>query len=458
MATIMLTTHAYARDVEITLDRALNLAVSEMLAVQDLDDVIRVMRMQERDLRDQLRRLERGDTGGEAMNALGGALLELDMAIAMASAAQQGISQQIDASLQAVVIGAANNEPVGDHIQAIMTGLTSSQALNTQIAGMQSQRSTIVNEMNSLNNLLRGSIDDLRLAVNEIERQIENLGLHQEIIEVSMDYALRNILIILHEIDMGIEILELNVELADDRLRHATASYQVGFISANDLLAIEHGILQGHMQLADLIRSRETIIQNINHMLGLPLSQNTIITFERDIPETPEITNRHIERQVTSTQTIRQLQIAIDSAKAERRAYTGNDRDIFISASDRRRALEPAGNNANIRNLRERIALQDAVDRAVQERNMAMRTMEFTIRQAYRDLDALSSQLDAQHRNLSQAKASLRTAYANYSVGRITQLDLEQARIAVTTAEQGIERIYNQKWLLAFTLANPILL
>lgn len=457
-ATIMLTSNAYARDVEITLDHALNLAISEMLAVQDLDDVIRTMRMQERDLRDQLRRLERGDAGNEAMNALGGALLELDMAIAMAGTAQQGISQQIDASLQAVVDSALASLPVDGHVQAMMAGLTSSQTLNTQIAGMQSQRNTIINEMNSLNNMLRGSIDDLRLAVNEIERQIENLRLHQEIIEVSMDYALRNILVILYEIDMGIEILELNMELADDRLHHATASYQVGFISTNDLLAIEHGILQGQTQLADLKRSRETIIQNINHMLGMPFSQNTIITFDIDIPETPEITNRHIERQIADTQTIRQLQFAVDSAKAERRAYTGNDRDIFISASDRRRALEPAGNDTNIRSIRERIALQDAVDRAIQERNTAIRTMEFTIRQAYRDLDALSSQLDAQHRNLSQAQTSFNTAYANYSVGRITLLELEQARIAVTTAEQGIERIYNQKWLLAFTLANPILL
>jgi len=454
----MLTSNAYARDVEITLDHALNLAISEMLAVQDLDDVIRTMRMQERDLRDQLRRLERGDAGNEAMNALGGALLELDMAIAMAGTAQQGISQQIDASLQAVVDSALASLPVDGHVQAMMAGLTSSQTLNTQIAGMQSQRNTIINEMNSLNNMLRGSIDDLRLAVNEIERQIENLRLHQEIIEVSMDYALRNILVILYEIDMGIEILELNMELADDRLHHATASYQVGFISTNDLLAIEHGILQGQTQLADLKRSRETIIQNINHMLGMPFSQNTIITFDIDIPETPEITNRHIERQIADTQTIRQLQFAVDSAKAERRAYTGNDRDIFISASDRRRALEPAGNDTNIRSIRERIALQDAVDRAIQERNTAIRTMEFTIRQAYRDLDALSSQLDAQHRNLSQAQTSFNTAYANYSVGRITLLELEQARIAVTTAEQGIERIYNQKWLLAFTLANPILL
>ena len=112
----------------------------------------------------------------------------------------------------------------------------------------------------------------------------------------------------------------------------------------------------------------------------------------------------------------------------------------------------------SIRDIRTRIALQEAVDRAVLAHDQAVRSMEFSLRQAFGELKALTAQLEAGMRELSLVESTLNVALASLSVGRITQFDADQAQLAAANARQGIESTYYQLWILAFGLRNPELL
>jgi len=306
--------------------------------------------------------------------------------------------------------------------------------------------------------LFDDAIAEIRRGIRELERQVRNLRLHQDIIEITMEHALRSILMGIEEIDRGIITLEATMKLTESNLPRMVVSYEVGVISRNDLRDIEQSIIQTGLQLSDLRRARIDIIQSMNNLLGLPITQMTEVSFSIYEISVPDDLESHMERLIRNAPSIRQLQIAIDSAVAERNAYVGNNRNIRITESDRRRAMKPAVNNDQIRSLRNRINLQDAVDRANLAKIQGMRTMEVALRQAFREQNSLFSRLAAQHLNLDHAKSSLASARVSLETGRITQFELEQAQLAVLVAEHVIDSLYLQKWHLAFTLENPVLL
>lgn len=177
------------------------------------------------------------------------------------------------------------------------------------------------------------------------------------------------------------------------------------------------------------------------------------------MPELPENLARHIELLLPQTQTIRQLQLEIDSAVSARFAHTGSNNTINISQSDRQRALTTTSHNNNeIINLRTRINLQDAVDRAELELSETIRTMTAALHRSYADLEGLLAQEAILKTELYQAQTILNMAITNFDMGRVTALDVQQARLGVFRIEQDIESIRNSIWLLAFNLENPSLL
>jgi hypothetical protein len=176
------------------------------------------------------------------------------------------------------------------------------------------------------------------------------------------------------------------------------------------------------------------------------------------------IADLNISAIIAQAPSIRYAQMEFDRALGARWAYTGNQQNIRITENERRRALNVTGTGNNIEyrdntdsifNLRNRIALQDAVDRAVIGREQAMRSMEATIYRGLADLDELFDMETSLQRDLTQAQSALTIATANFDLGRITQLDVDAARLAVSAIEQRIDAVCNSVWILVFMLENP---
>ncbi|MCL1884981.1 MAG: TolC family protein [Defluviitaleaceae bacterium] len=460
----------------ISLEEAVELALGDMLSVQDIESAIRDMQMHKNDLSDQLERMERGDARIEAINTLHETLLGIETAIMGMNAAQGSMDAQMEQAFAAAMAAMAMGSPDANLIlQGIWEGMAAGQVLSSELGGLHMARDAVFTELTNLSdpNFFEDIIDGVRSAVDVIERQMQNLRITQEIIEISLENGLRSILLILADMDSAMELLELSMELGNENLRRMNVMYSVGLISSHELRGVEHAISQNEVQHDALIHGRETVVRSLNQMLGLPLDTQTVIELERGIPEIPEdeYFDDYLMELILQSPTIRQLQYVVDDAKRVRRDYiadsdtitaergTGN---IRISDRDRNRAMQAAaGSEENIEQimaLRNRIAIQEAVERAIAERDQAIRTMEAAIRQAYRELDSHNVQLAARERELARAIASLGVAEANLSAGRVTPFDVAQAEMAVINIELAIEGIFNQICFLLFTIENPSLL
>ena len=453
--------------VTIAYNQALQMALSNALFVYDIDAQIRIMQMHHRDLRDEITRLEQGTARHNAIHTLRNELNELDDLLLIAMSQQMITQYSLELSMQNILGGLANigEEGADAHLthalQSVMAAMASMQGIGGDIAMMQMRRAAISEEIQNLQSEtgLRNILREARNSLDELERQILRLQLYQEQAELALELLLRSIVVDMAEQATLIGILEAELALAEENQHRLALSYALGFISAHDLRTAEHSFTQNYAQLEELRRSYSISRQNLNYLLGLPLSHPTLISFNRQMSHIPQNLSVRIAETVSQAPSIRQLQLGLDSAMGARRVYTGNDRDIHISAYDRQRAVNNvANNNNNIAAIRSRIALQDAVDRAVLGQEQAMRTMEAALHRGYANLEGLIAQYAAMQRDLAQASAALEAAAVSFELGHITRFEVDAAQLAIPRIEHDIEKILNQKWILGFMLENPSLL
>ncbi|MCL2049829.1 MAG: hypothetical protein FWG87_14000 [Defluviitaleaceae bacterium] len=446
----------------LTLDEALSMVLHDMLAMRDLNLAIRDVEIVYRDVEDIVKRLGTGDFQLRTRIEIRDAIAEVEDGMRTVNAI---FGTQIAANMQSVT-NALSSAAMGQDpdANAPLVGMAMSQAM-TGSGMLMSQTATLDTIHTNLTAQLRNwddreFVEDFRTSttqgMNQVKRQVQSLRLNQELISIAMQSALRNILVGIHELEMGITLMEANLELAEINIRRMTVAHSVGMISTHDLRVMQHGLAQGKVQLADLERALASLRQNLNQMLGQPLEKNILVEYERGF-EIPE--DFDIDALILGSPSIRQLQFDVDFAKAQRRAETGNNNDIIITAYQQSIAFGPNADSEDekVIEIRERAALQEAVERAVTAYEQGIRSLDAAIRQMLTNANALDAQEEAQLGTLEQAAAALSVAESNFAAGRVTRFDVEQARVAVLVAEQGIESIVNKRWVLGFELGNPVL-
>jgi len=423
-----------------TYDEALRLALNEMLTVQDIDIQIREAQDHRSDLRDELRALERGDWTRERTDELFDLLWEIEMQLFNAAIGQEQSSINTGQALQLFLLSVANIHEEGadalllQSLQFTIWNMLSAQSMSNNTAHLEHQRQLIFTELDSLfeGDLVRELTADTRYSIGELDRHMQNLRLQQEQARLVRENALRTAIITIAELDSSIAVTEIGLDLAKEDLRRITIRYEFGRISSNAFRTAEQNLQFMQMELEELLRGHHTAMRNLNHLLGQPLTQLTVVEIERHLPEFPENMQNHMTATIQDTPAIRQLALEVTRTREARRVYTGNDRET-------------------------RNALQEAYDRAVLGQSQAALAMEVTMRRRYSELESLINRNEALNLELTQAQSRLEVALHNLTLGRITYHEVEQARFAIFVVEQHIESVYNEKWLLAFLLENPSL-
>ena len=463
----------------LTYEEALELALSDMQAITDIEIAIRDLQIHRMFFRDEMRRIESG-RGTLQMHAMENMLRDLSAGIDAMHDAQAMLEIATGTALSGVQTGIANIADPNSSpeqvmaLQASLTGLfaMSAPSLGGQISSMQSQQAELRRELDRLNR--PENRDEMRREVqrnlNEFDRQTEMLEMAINQAKLSVEMGLRALISGIADVDRFIEGFEAGMKIQEMSLNRMTVLHQVGMLSTHDLNTARHAFSQQKTQLENLERTRETLMKNLNHFLGQPLTQDTIIEFEREFHEVPEELEEHIETLISETITVRNLELEIERAIDARWVNSGVRTATIINARDRQLALNPNRITANlwsleqsdedeeIQKIRKRIALQEAVERAEANHEQTIRQMETNLLRAYSDLDALHAQYEAQIADHARALENLEVALTNFRLGLITQFEIEQARLFANALERDKEGILNQKWALAFRLENPILL
>jgi len=425
--------------VVLSYDQAVQLALRDLLPIHETDAQMRRMQNQRTELEEEIRRLNQNDIYQERISVLQHELWLLDMQIMNARNAQQHVMANTEQALQLFIpglIAAAADEEGADEIfsqilQAIIQGVIISHELDNSIFIGEAQRAWIFNELWSAYDV-QDKQDTHNDYIGEIDYRIEILNISQQQVNLIMENTLRDAVIANSELDSQIKMMDAYVQLLEDDVFRMRTMLEFGFVGASDVRLAQQDLIQARIDLDALHLRKNTAGQNLNHLLGAPLAQLTIVEFERVLPCLPEDLTSHIANMVSQTLTIQQLQLSADRARDVKNAYTGINEAM-------------------------RDALREDYDLAVMTRNQAELTIEVALRRGISELEHLMTQEAALHIELENAKVMLDTAVVNLGLGRAIQRDVNQAEFAVLLIEHDIEIVLNRKWILGFYLANPSL-
>ncbi|MCL1877469.1 MAG: TolC family protein [Defluviitaleaceae bacterium] len=469
----------YEETVVLTYEDAVEMILEDMLVLRDLDVAIRDMSVQRRFLADEVERLERYGENFE-IRIMREILVDLDDAIAAVRIGQVVATQFTNDSLRDMQLALAGLTQEGTQeqmtaLQAAMAGLVlmSAPDMSMQISSLENQRYDLSRDLERLEE--RESIDELKRSarqnINEFDRTSDILRLNREQAAIGMEFALRNMIVGMAEIDRGEALLEVGIDLMEQGVDRMTIMHEVGLVSENALATATHNLAQTRTQLDELRRGRQTLMQNMNYLLGQPLFQDTVIEFERVLPEFPEDLEEHIEEMLDETHAVRMSQFDIDRAREARWVYTGHNREIRVSDGERRRAFDTTRVRSDnlwrtylteaeqeIMAIRNRVALQEAVERAESSHDQTVRTTQAAILRGYTEFEGLIARYEALYADADHAAAEIESAVTGYELGQTTSFDIEQARMELLRIELEKESVRNQKWILMFRLENPSLL
>jgi len=465
---VLLTVPIFAAEPEeeptvLTLEEAVELALDDLQIITDMEITMRDLQMNRIWFNDELRRIDSG-RGTLQMNALMSAMSELEGGINQLQAAQRNIDQ---AERPGIAL-----PPGMEDLQLLVDGLMAPPDLTGQIGALQSQRGEIAQELSRLRQPDRMAElrRDAERNLNELDRNTEMIEIGIGQTQLNFENIVRNMVSAQADLYRAAQMAGAGIALAEMNAHRMEVMNSVGMVSTHDLNAVRHGLAQSRTQLDDLGRAGQTLTQNINSLLGLPLTQTTVIDFEREYHEIPEDIEAHIAEIIPNLQSVRNLEIALERAKDARWVYTGSHHDVRISEADRRRAhnpnrvtadlwrTTPTREDEDLISIRTRISLQEAVEQARANLADGIRQAETNILQAYTDLDALHARYAALHLDYDRANVNLAAALTNFDLGLITLFEVEQARLAALTTLLEKDGIRNQKWLLSFQLENPDLL
>ena len=193
-------------------------------------------------------------------------------------------------------------------------------------------------------------------------------------------------------------------------------------------------------QMAEQNKKLEMNIDNayiaLNNLLGLPAEDRYEIV--NNVEYAPLEMNMSIDtyvsRKLSTDQSLQMQQIAVENAEFSSKTISDSS-----TGSEYRTAELEAANTAR-------------------DYKTAKEDKEKSIREAYIQIQQLESARKNLETDLAKAKSDHEKAQVNYQVGNITQLDLEQAELALDNVENSLlENTLNHD-LLLFTFDNTCVL
>lgn|GEM_PF-1953768 len=427
---------ASAEPIIFSYEKARSLALSDMLSIIDWDAQIRDLQDLRGDLRDEMHILQSGDWMRDRTTDLLDLLWQLDLQMFGSNMQHTQINEVTAAAMRALLdtlrdMNLEHSEYMLAYaLQSTIIGIMANQHIGNNIAMIEQQQALVLRELDALRN---GTIEqdmktDIRNSIASVDQLMQNLELQQEHAKLMREHALRTNIIIIHDLDHSIELMQAQLVIAETALQHSEFRHQLGRLSANAVQFEQQRIELMRLDYQNAHHAREAAMQHLNNLLGQPLNQNTVIIIYREqlLPGFDTI----IQDYISTAAVYRSTLLEVNRTRDARRAVNGRPRDEIAP-------------------------LQEAYDRAVLEHNQVRTELEVRLRNHINDFENLTNQMYALIIEQQQALSQLEVAQQNFELGHVTQHELDIHALSFLRLEHHAETILNQKWLLSFLMAHP---
>lgn len=273
------------------------------------------------------------------------------------------------------------------------------------------------------------------LDIQIITAQTESawLARESERVRVVANIQLRNYLSSIRASELQIQLLEQTIELQEQVLEHTELRLQHGMASAVNVREATHTLDQSRINLETVQLNLQNQRQSVNRLVGQLITANVQIVYDvfdfDPIPEdagSERFVNQRVERDPDLIRTRGEVEV--------RHAAWQNQLD-----------------NPEVDNRYMRVQHQIAGF----ERDMAERQAEQRVRTALLEWERLHEQYEAIQADLAQAQQDYEAIQRRFEAGFVTQIQVDQAALAVASQEIALETHYYAFWIARLRIDHP---
>ena len=417
--------------VEITYDRALQLAMRDLLALMELDALIEEIEERLAALAEDINAMEQGNWRLDTQTEWWGNIAALESQIRNLQTTQEALTDANETMWQDVLHGLTliSEDGAADSLAEMlyhaMMNMIFLREVDNAIFSLQSQRDTLFGHLGRLNRDVPELLEDARQAVAILQWQIEILRTQQTQARLEREALLRRTVNASHAFTDAVVIADMELALLEEALRQVQVRQSFGMNSMTDVRNAEFALARARVDSATLRTNQRSMQQGLNHLLGLPLTQNTVVV----VDFTPQ----------ASTSTVASAHTTTPAQLTQRINATPTAQRLRLELSIARE-------------------LEEGLDLAEARLDHAIQAMELAWQQAYNDRTNLLYQYALWQLEQEMATAAYEAALVQLALGRLTVHDVDILRYQLCMVNSELTALYRQLWLLDFLLANPALL
>jgi outer membrane protein TolC len=234
----------------------------------------------------------------------------------------------------------------------------------------------------------------------------------------------------------SIDLMKQNLDVEKQNYEQMKIKNKVGMISDNDLNTEKNKVDSLEKNLNSTQIALDSANKSFEKLIGIKNNEKYVIDydigyepFKLDMP-----LDSYITREVAIDPSIKAADADVENAKYQRNI--GTYETTAYSYEEKENAL--------------RLAERTKDD--------LIKDMKVNIKTCANNIDKTDEDIKAAQLTIDDAKQTYETAKVNFEVGNATKLQLDQASLAVESAELSLLQLYSQYDLYKVMMANPFLI
>ncbi len=245
------------------------------------------------------------------------------------------------------------------------------------------------------------------------DNALSNGNLQQEITKVAVGASVKSNFAQIQILEKNLELTQQKYKIQKKQLIFGQKKADLGLISSNDLDQIKRETVEMEQNLKKIQVSLDDAYVSLNRLIGGSATNRYVI--QNDVAYEPlkmdMSIDAYVTRSISTDQSLKIEKNKIDTAKFSTKVVT---------------------QSTTIADVRNAELAYDESERTYKDATLEK---EKAIRLSYNKLQNMEVERVNLEKALEKAKQDLDTAQVNYKVGNITEIQLEQASLAVTNAE-----------------------